>query len=469
MNNQSLLKKNTTFLLIGTFLNKGVQFLVIPFFSKWLSAESYGRFDLLYTYVSLLIPIITLSTQEAIFRFSIDEPDINKKKSYITNGFVIDLINFFVVTMILGVVIEYESITIWGCFLAYLFAELFSTYLRGYLRAIGRLDIYSFAMAISTVFLTVLVTIFVYFLRWGLEGILLGYAIGTFIGDVILCVWSNWGTMIEWSSISIKKMKELIKYSVSLVPNDLSWWVMNASDRQIINIFFGDIANGVYAIAHKIPALCAVIFNMFSVSWQQEIVLKIDDANRNAYMNEVYEKMLIFLCTICSGLLAVSYVLYYFIFDFKYFEGILYSPILIVAAVLTAISQFLGGIQIALKQPKQNGITTVIGAIANVLLHLTLIHYIGLYAASISTLIANGIIVLLRIKLLKNIFVIQLRKKTIIAFMGLVYFFIMSYIHKNMMINTINILLASILFVSMNKDILNGFYLRVKGVKNKHL
>ena len=34
--------------------------------------------------------------------------------------------------------------------------------------------------------------------------------------------------------------------------------------------------NGIYAIAHKIPSMCSVIFTTVSISWQQEIVEKIN-------------------------------------------------------------------------------------------------------------------------------------------------------------------------------------------------
>ena len=66
------LLKNTVLLSIGAILNKGLVFLMIPFFSSWLSTEDYGTFDLITTYITLLIPIIGLSLTESLFRFSLD-------------------------------------------------------------------------------------------------------------------------------------------------------------------------------------------------------------------------------------------------------------------------------------------------------------------------------------------------------------------------------------------------------------
>ena len=95
------LAKNTILLSIGTILNKGLQFIMIPFFSAWLSSEDYGTFDLLCTYVTLLIPIVTLASSNAVFRLSIEADETKKEKSkFITNGFVLDSINIGILSII---------------------------------------------------------------------------------------------------------------------------------------------------------------------------------------------------------------------------------------------------------------------------------------------------------------------------------------------------------------------------------
>lgn len=451
MSENNSFKKNTLMLTTGTIINKGLQFLVIPFFSRWLTTEEYGQFDLLCTYISLLIPVISLSTHEAVFRFNVEETDIKKQKINITNGFIINLINFAILLIVSIFFVNKVRLTIYVCFMLYLSTELFSTYLRGYLRSIKRIDIYSLSMTFTTILMTFFVTLFVLVCKWGLEGILLGYAVGTLTGNILLCTWGKWTTMLCFKGCSIYNMKMLVQYSIPLIPNDISWWVMNASDRQIINIFFNDAANGVYAIAHKIPALCQVIFNMFSVSWQQEIVKKIDSPDVNEFVDDIFNKFLVMLLTVCSGLLAGSFLLYYYIFDLKYFEAIHYSPILLFSAVIIAISQFLGGIQIALKRTIHNGMTTVIGAVCNVLIHLLLIDKIGLFAASISTLVSNVLIVVLRMILLRKKIIIHLKKESVFALVMHLYFFINSYLHRIIWIDICNLSFSCIIFCIFNR------------------
>ncbi|MCI8977705.1 MAG: oligosaccharide flippase family protein [Lachnospiraceae bacterium] len=451
MNDNNTLKRNTLLLTMATIINKGLQFLGIPFFSHWLTVGEYGQFDLLCTYISLLIPIISLSTHEAVFRFNLEENNKNKRKANITNCFVIYSINLCIFLIASLFIFNRLPLTVYVCFIFYLVTELHSTYLKGYLRSIKRIDIYSFSMVLTTILMILLVTVFVWIFKWGLAGILLGYAIGTLMGNILLCIWGKWASMLCFRKCSISNMWALVRYALPLIPNDISWWVMNASDRQIINVFIGDVANGVYAIAHKIPALCQVIFNMFSISWQQEIVTRIDSPDANKLINEVFNTFLKVLLAVGGGLMAGSFVLYYFIFDLKYFEAIYYSPILLTSAVLIAVSQFLGGVQIALKKTFHNGISTVIGAACNVWIHMLLISGLGLFAASISTLVSNIVIVILRFFLLRNKIRIQIEKKAVLAITAYLYFFTNAYLHGVLWKDICNLLLSVIVFGLLNK------------------
>ena len=46
-------------------------------------------------------------------------------------------------------------------------------------------------------------------------------------------------------------LKEIIKYSVPLIPNMISWWIVSASDRTIISTVLGVAQNGIYSAANK--------------------------------------------------------------------------------------------------------------------------------------------------------------------------------------------------------------------------
>ncbi len=445
------LTKNTLLLATGTLMTKGLQFIMMPFFSRWLSTEDFGRFDLLCTYVALLIPVLNFATGEAIFRFSVDEIDLKKIKEYISGGFVLAFSNFLIFSVIALMLNFFRLIHYIIPFLFLLMMQLCNVYLQSYLRAVKKLKIYSISNALTTLCTAISVSVLILVAGMGLDGIIYGYALGYFCGNVWIVVCSRYWTFFSITSVRWEVVKKLIRYSLPLVPNDLSWWVLNASDRQIINIFLGASANGVYAIAHKIPGLCSSIFSMFGISWQQSVVENISEPESKKYFNDIYNKMVVTLISTCIGLLSVNFILFHFIFDIRYVSAENYAPILITAIAFSSLSLFFGGIQIGLKRPKENGISTVAGAVVNLLVHLGLIKIVGLYAAAISTMVANLFVMWLRRYRLRKDIIFCLEKKSFI-YIGLYFYFIVScYLFQNALwLNVVNLLFAVAIFIKAN-------------------
>ena len=448
-------KKNTAFLTLGTFINRGLQFVTIPFFSRWLSTEEYGQFDLLVTYVSLLLPIITLSCHEGIFRMTVNEVDNSKINGFITSGLVIDIANYSVVSIVLYLVYGRKNSLILGSFLLYLLGEVALIYLRGVLRGLKKLSVYSFAQLFSTIIMIVAVTILVLLCGWGLNGIIIGYAMGSALGAVLMALYAKCWKYIRISNVQPGMVKSMLYYSVPLIPNDLSWWIMNASDRQIINFFYGNSANGIYAIAHKIPAICSIIISTVSLSWQQEVTLNLEQKKQvdlNSYLNYIIRIAFSFSAVLVAG----SFILYKFIFDIKYYDACRYSPILIFSSSFMAISLFLGGILVGYKRTKSNGFSTIIGAVTNVVIHLLLISYIGLYAAAISTLVSSLIVCCIRIYSLRDIYKFRFDKRTVLYSCFVVYFIVSTFVDGYMGFNVLNILIAILFFVFANRNLISS-------------
>ena len=87
----------------------------------------------------------------------------------------------------------------------------------------------------TVVFTAIMVTILVRYLHMGLPGILYGYACGFGLSSLLIIILTKYWRVFKFKAISIKGVKEILEYSFPLIPNDISWWVINASDRIIIN------------------------------------------------------------------------------------------------------------------------------------------------------------------------------------------------------------------------------------------
>lgn len=460
------LSKNIILLFLGTLMTKGINLLMIPLFSSWLSTENYGLFDLIVTYISLLLPFITLSNSDAIFRFVVDEECKQKQKCYISTGLLVNVVNFSLTCFILFVIhcfIDWNYIL---PFVALLFSEIFNNHLQGVTRAIKKLTIYSIGNVITTLSIALAVSILILYFHLGLEGILWGYAIGYFIGELFLIYTIKYWTYLDFHLINITTIKEMICYAYPLIPNNISWWIINVSDRVFINIFLGAVYNGIYAISNKIPNFCASVFNVFSISWQEAAIDVVNSKERDIYYNSIYNRTISTLISLCGGLLSINYFLFYYIFDKRYYEGILYSPILITSIIFSSLSQYFGGIQISLKRPKENGFTTIIGAVINVIIDILLINYIGIFAAALSTLLSNISICFLRYFRLKREMTFKLQKIVYVYIIYYSYLFIMAYYWNNLALNCLNVIIAICFFFFINKNFIINIIKKLKIYNN---
>ena len=453
MNNKQRLAKNTLILSFCTIINKGLMFIMVPIFTRWLSVEDYGSYDLFVTYVSLLIPIITLSSSNAIFRLSIDANE-DLKKSYIANGFYMISINMVISVAILLTLNFYHAISHFWPFLLMLVLEVLDNYFQGYLRALKKLSFYGFCKSATTFFSAVMICVFVRCIHLGLDGLILGYCSGYFLSILLVVFLTKFWRQLSGVQLSTARFKELVSYSWPLIPNDLSWWVISVSDRQIINMFIGTAANGIYAVAYKVPNLCTAVFGVFNISWQESATENMNDSDRLNFYNSVLNSMISLLLSICIGIISCNFILFDFVFDVRYSTARLYTAILIASVIFSTIALFYGGIQISLKRPKANGYSTIIGAIINAAINLLFVQFIGLYAAAISTLVSNMVVLYIRKYLLRNDYKFTIEKKQYIYALLFIYFAVLSTLKLPLFINILNLAFASILFVVINKTVM---------------
>ena len=90
MNKKKQLAKNTIIIFFGRVCTQLISFLLLPLYTGYLTTDQYGLVDLVQTYVTLLVPIITLELEMSIFRYLIDSRGNAKDtKKLISNNFYV--------------------------------------------------------------------------------------------------------------------------------------------------------------------------------------------------------------------------------------------------------------------------------------------------------------------------------------------------------------------------------------------
>ena len=460
---QNRLLKTTFILFVGMLGTKLINFIMLPFYTNWLSVEEYGTIDIFLVIISMIVPILTLQLEQGIFRFLIDDKTIDEKKITISSGINV---MFFILLIVDVPALIYIFNFMQKKYLLYLLAinlQCIYVMIQQIARGVGKNKEYS----VNSIILAFFNLIFcIYFIRYkGLEsiGYILAFCIAHFVATIVMVFQIKASNLISFISFSMKKAKELLKYSIPLIINNISWWILNASDKLILNIFCNINANGIYAAAGKIPNLITTGYSVFHMAWQ-ESASREKDGNIEGFYSDIFRKLFVFLSFLTIILLALGRPLFNILIDSKFYEAYNNLPILILGMFFLCISQFYGGIYIGMHKSNSLAITSMLAAITNLVIDLLLVKKIGIYAASISTLISYFLVFFIRYRSLKKLVRIEYKtKENSIISIIIVISFAISYL-KNIIISICFAIIISILFLIVYKELVFEFLKNLKKI-----
>lgn len=456
MSREGKLVKNTAIVALGQIGTKFISFFLLPLYTAVLSTEEYGTVDLLNTYVSLLIPIIFLQMDQAIFRFLIDHRKDNDEKT--------KLISTVFITVILHAILYLIVFSIVGNFInnpyKYFLAtnvvtSMFSSMLLQTSRGLGDNVAYSLGSLVSGAGTIVLNIIFIVVFRWGAYGMLFATMLAN-----ILCMIFVFFKLKVYKYLSLMAWNKSIlnsiwKYSIPLVPNALSWWIINASDRTIISQFLGIAANGVYSASNKFSAIIITVFSIFNMTWTESASMYIKDNDSSEYFSNIINVTIKLFTSICLLVIAIMpFSFSFFITGSSFAEAYMQIPILLIATLFNIIVSLLGSIYVALKKSNEIAKTSIYSAIINIVINILLIRYIGLFAASISTLLAYLSMSIYRYIDVQKYVRIKIDFTYVIIILPLIILVLFTYYLNNMVLCFVSLLLTLSLGLYFNKNIL---------------
>lgn len=421
MNHKNQLIKNTVIIAIGKIGSQILSYILLPLFTAKMAVDEYGTYDLACTMSVFLAPVITMLMEEAMFRFLIDAKTEKEKKDIISQTVIYTIIGFIVFVPLALIFFKFYSkypASFTNVFIIFIISDVLILVSSALARGLSEIKLYSitnFLLGISTL----AITIYMLLVYPKAEGLLWANTIANLITAAI--VFYKLKIHLYIGKPNKKIMRQMAKYSIPLVPNSISWSIINMSDRVIITQLMDTAANGIYAMASKFPSIINVLYSYFYTAWKESAAKIIKDENRNEAYNSIYHDMQKFLYAVTLCLIACMPFVFPIFINRSYADAYQYIPLIMIATYYSCISSFYGGIFGAFKKTKIMGTTTIVAAILNLIVDLVLINYIGIYAACISTLLSNMLISFYRKdKLKKYLKLKELNKVNSIAILGLV-------------------------------------------------
>ena len=261
--------KNISIYSMGGIINKSIQFLLLPLYTRVLVPADYGKLELVYLVGAILAIANGFLIQNAYARFYFDKTE---QKDY--RGKLYSSAMIFVLLS--------SALTFYLCFS---FAEAIADKIFDFIGGIKYVKLIAISyllMSLSSVpektlivqqkpkiyviinIINLLITIsftvyFVLVLSWGVEGVLWGQIIGRSLRFFMMFT-----ATIKYGApgFSIQIITNLLAFSIFLIPTQLSSFVTYLSNRLFLQEYNTLEDVGIFSLAYKIASIIPLLITM---------------------------------------------------------------------------------------------------------------------------------------------------------------------------------------------------------------
>lgn len=445
--------KNTGIIAIGQISTRVVNFFLLPLYTALLTTEEYGFVDLLTTYSGLLVVLIGLQMHQAIFRFLVtkrnDKDAIKQTVSSIICCIIVIFVAYILIFMLISPVLK---LSCKWFLVAHVLCSISLQTVSGIARGLGKNADYACGNFVSSSTILILNVVLIAGFRLGVSAMLISYIIGPILGTILLFFKCRIYAYFSVSDFKKEELRKVLEYSVPLVPNELSWSVIHSSDRWIVSAVLTVAANGLIAVASKFSLMYTTFFSIFNASWTEQVVLHYKDKGGPQYVNEMFNKLVVFFATLAIGIISVMPFLFKYLVNKQFKDAYYLIPLYMIAVFFNAVIGMLSAIYLIENETKQVALSTMVAAFINIVVDLVLIRIVGVYAAPISSICGYATISVWRlVDVNRRHCKIGISLKNVVMLIILLALAIFTYVVNTSLLKCVGLIAVIILSIFVNR------------------
>ncbi len=396
------LARDTALFAISNFGSKILVFLLTPLYTAILTTAEYGIVDIIVTTVNFVYPLLTLSIAEATLRFALDKE--KSKQEVLSCSLLFTVLSIILLLCAYPFISRFGMLNVkdYGIYFILIFAffninNTFSNFIKG----IGKTKLFAITGILQTVAIIVSNVVLLVFCEAGVVGYLMSIVIGYAIPATVAFFCGGIYKYLFPFRMSSDIVKEMLKYSIPMIPTLLAWSINTSIDKYMIIAFCGVEDNGLYSVAHKIPTLLTTITTIFLQAWQISAVVSYEKDNKD--YTEIYRWLNTVNLFATMAVIILAKFMARFLFSNDFYAAWKFVPFLTVSAFYSTASGFLASSFRAAKKTKLLFVSVMLGAIINILLNIVLLNWLSTLGAAIATAVSFGIVWLMRIVLVQKV------------------------------------------------------------------
>lgn len=415
MSKYKVLFKDILIFALGNIGSKVIIFFLVPFYTYYLTPDEYGISDLVFTISQFAIPFFSLVIFDAVVRFGLYRKERPQDALYI--GIMIWVIGSVLAVIATPLFGLYPVVSEWKWYIiALISVNILVPIELGYLKVINKNLAYSIICILQTLALACMNIWLVAYCHLGIKGYLLSYIWSTVFAVVLAIFAGRLVSEIRNAKYDKLLAKQMVLYSSPLILNNISWWVIQSSDKLMLEAMVSATALGIYTVASRIPSLISVFVTIFQQAWGISSSKEMDSSNDSKFYTNVlnfYSFTAFFggisLCTIIKPFMDL------YVKSDAYGDVWRYVPLLIASAVFSALAAYCGSMYGALRKSVNNMMSTLSAAVVNIIVNFVTILCVGLWGAMVGTVTAYIVLAFVRIIDIKRFIDIDINWKKLIG------------------------------------------------------
>lgn len=373
---------------VCNIIQKGLVFLTTPIFSRLLTTEEFGLFNVFTTWQSILIIFVSLNLASGVFLRGLIKYEEDAEE------FSASLYSLFTLVFFAGFLIYLAGSGLWNRLIRFptqymlcMFADMLAASVFHFWSSRQRVY-YQYRSLI-------LVTVLNAVIKPGL-GIIcillsddpLSARIYSMTAADLLCF--GWFFVRMWTGrkkkFSTKYWRYALHYNLPLVPHYLSQIILNQSDRLMINYLVSESAAGIYSLAYTLASIVLVLNQAILNSYNPWMYRQIKDQkyeNIGSYsMGLLY---LVGAANLCVILLAPELISV--MAPASYHEAVWLMPPVTMSIFFMFMYSLFANFEFYYEKTKFMMAASVSGALLNIILNAIFIRRFGYIAAGYTTLV----------------------------------------------------------------------------------
>jgi len=456
---------------VGIMLNKSVNFILLPVYTKYFSPEQIGLLTLVQSISFFLGIIYTFGLETAFMKYFIDAKDVKSKSEIYSSILIFLTLSSLVLSLLVYVssgsiasLFEFENAGESKFLLHILCIVMFVDTLYRFPLLLFRAELKTKTFAyvnLLTFFVNIAGNIIlIVILKKGIEAVFLCYIISTLSTFTLGLILTRKYLLLK---LSFEKIRQLLIFGNKFIYIGLFLILIDVSDRFFLKYYFDESVVGIYSANYRLASVMSFIIAAFKFSWTPYFMNLSPHPDNKKIISTIFTYFvfaglfLFLMFSIFMNHLVKISIFGFNLLDINYWHGLSIIPIVLLAYFFSGLYSLLNAAPFFTSNTGSLLAFALSGLIVNMLFNFLLIPVLDMIGASIATLITyaymSGIIYIYAQRIYKieydwNIIRKLMIVSAVIFIIG--YFFINKLQLDEFIIVIINLLLICLYLFTIN-------------------